>query len=338
MLDTVKIYLEDYEVKKQNNLTISTNYNTSGEEKNSFKLFSLDSGDEIGGNKAYCNTNNFQFDVTSKGAFLKFSVPNVFYQGNNYKSVNQDQTKDSIKVIETDLKNNGISTNLLNGNLSRLDMFKQITPEEKFSNYIPIFRAVKGSQKQLTDYGTTFLWKNGVEQVTVYDKIIEMIHHKKDISGLPDTMRFENRLLNKRKIEQVLEFTKVNELIKYYDELEPAYNKAIKHQIFMLNTEEFNIAIQKEFEARFEYFFLSGGREWLNKFVYGLGTDAIEVFGVDNFIDLAKRKWQNKEKQKAYRLRKKLNERITENTLSKRCNVNKTLLTLYNELKSKLVA
>jgi len=339
MLDTVKLRLLDYEVERQNNLSISTVFNTSGEEKNACKLFDMNDGTEIGGAKAYFNTSNLQFDVMSRGAFVKFSVPKTYYQGNNYKSVNQEQTKEVIQHIETELKENGIKTNLFNADLSRIDMFKQIIPDEQFYNYAPIFRAIKGSQKELRDYGTTFLWKNGVEQIAVYDKIKEMLHQKKDISGLPDTIRFENRLLNKRKIEQALEFTKASELVSYYNELEPSYNASMTKNLFKMDTTQFNIQIQKELERRFEYYFENGGRNWVSKFIYSLGTDAVETFGVENFISLARAKWTNKEKQKSYRLRKKINEQIIENTLSKSSFSKRTLLSdLYNELKLKLVA
>jgi len=338
MLDTVKLRLLDYEIEKQNSLSITTIFNTSGEEKNACKLFDMNDGTEIGGTKAYFNTKDLQFDIMTRGAFVKFSVPKTYHQGNNYNSVNQENTKEVFSHIETELKENGIKTDIFNSDLSRIDMFKQIVPDEHFHNYAPIFRTINGTQKELRDYGTTFLWKNSVEQIAVYDKIKEMLHQKKDISGLPDTIRFENRLLNKRKIEQVLEFTKANELIKYYDELEPSYKASIRKNLFRLDTKEFNIAIQKEFEARFEYHFLTGGRQWLNKFIYTLGVDAVEIYGVENIVSLARTKWNNKEKQKAYRLRKKINDTIAETTLSKRCTVNKTLLTLYNELKTKLVA
>lgn len=342
MLDTVKLQLTDYEVKKENNLRISTVFNTSGEEQNPFKLFDLSDGTEIGGSKAYCNSSNFQFDIMSRGAFVKFSVPKTYYQGNNYKSVNQDQTKEVIQQIETELKESGINTNLFNSNLSRVDMFKQIIPDEQFYNYAPIFRATNGSQKQLRDYGTTFLWKNGVEQIAVYDKIKEMAHNKKDISGLPDTMRFENRLLNKRKIFNSLGFTKANELVKHYDKLEPNYKASMLKNLFRFDSNGFNEAIQSQLERRFDYFYEKrnekGGRYWLNNLLYSLGTDTIETFGVDNFVSLARAKWTNKEKQQAHRLRKKLDEKIFENRMSKRGIENKTLLTLYNELKLKLVA
>lgn len=338
MLDTVKLNPKDLEVDKTNNLRISTVFNTAGEEKNACKLFDMADGTEIGGVKAYLNTNNFQLDIMSKGAFIKFSIPKVFYKGNNFRSVNVDQTREVIKHIEKELKENGIKTNLFNSNLSRLDMFKQVTPDEPFYNYAPIFRAVNGTSKQLRDYGSTFLWQNGVEQVVVYDKIAEMLHNKKDISGLPNTIRFENRLMNKRKIEQVLEFNTADELVKYYDELEPAYNSNLKKQLFMLNNKEFNEVLLNDIETRFKYYFEFGGRYWMRKFLTSFGIDQVEMYGIDNVISLARQSWNNLEKQKAYRLKKQLQGMIAENKLITKATPDKTLLTLYNELKLKLVA
>jgi len=337
MLDTLKLRMLDYEVQKQNNLRVSTIFNTSGEEQNPCKLFDIGET-EIGGTKAYCNTKNFQLDIMGRGAFVKFSVPKTYYEGNNYKSVNQEQTKQVIQNIEFELNENGIKTNLFDADLSRVDMFKQVIPDEQFYNYAPIFRAISGTQKQMRDFGTTFLWKNGVEQICVYDKITEMLHSKKDTSGLPDTIRFENRLLNKKKIEQVLEFTKANELVKYYDELEPTYKANMTKQLFRLNSKELNVAIQNDFERTFEYFFELGGRNWFSKFIYSLGMDKVEMFGVENVVSLARRKWDKAVNQKAYQLRKTLNDRVMEYRLSKKGTVNKSLLSLYNELKLKLVA
>jgi len=340
MLDTVKLRLTDYEIKSEHKLIITPgNYNSSGEVLNSFKLFSLEDGTEIDGAKSFCNTKNSNLTINGRGAFLQFSVPKV-YHGSNHKAVNQDQSKEVLSHIEKELRENGIKTNIFDADLSRIDTVKQIIPDEPFNNYAPIFRAVNGSLKKYSEYGTTgFLFKNTVEQIAVYDKIQSMIHFKEDTTGLPEQMRIENRLMDKRKIFNSLEFTKASELIKYYDELEPNYNKSIKKNLFYLDTGQFNIAIQKELERRFEYYFDIGGRNWMSKFIYALGTDQVEIYGIDNFISLAKRKWDNKEKQKAYRLRKKISEQILVNVQSKASlNKNTLLSDLYNELKLKLVA
>jgi len=337
MLDTVKLRLKDYEVRGSNNLRISTIFNTSGEEQGSCKLFDMSDGTEISGSKAYLNTDHFQLDILGRGSFVKFSVPKVYY-GDNYKSVNGDQTKEVINLIQSELKDNGIGTNLFNSDLSRIDMFKQITPEEPFYNYAPIFRAVNGTSKKLRDYGTTFLWYNGSEQIAVYDKLQEMLINKKDIGGLPDTIRFENRLMNKRKIMHDLEFSHTQDLISYYNELEGVYKANLSKSLFMLNDAEFNEVLLSDMEMRLSYFMDYGGRYWLRKFLMSFGVDMVERYGIDNFISIVRRKYVKAEKQRAYRLKKNVKEMIAVNTVLRKGTPSKTLLTLYNELKHKLVA
>ena len=116
--------------------------------------------------------------------------------------------------VEGELKERGVHTSLIEADMSRVDTFKNIEPEEPFSSYYSLFSLLKARKAIQRGYGTTFLLSNSQQEFCVYDKLEEMRERNIETGGLPPTMRFEHRLLNKQKIQNVYGFGKVEELFK----------------------------------------------------------------------------------------------------------------------------
>ena len=140
-----------------------------------------------------------------------------------------------MKILEDRLKQNGIRTNIYNSNLSRLDTFTNIPTDHIFFSYSNLFSLMECSRMKAIDWGgESFLWKNGQQELMIYDKIKEMKvkNPKAKIRTKINVMRLENRLLKKRKIESSLKFKTLGELYKNYDELKHFHKIEVEKKIF----------------------------------------------------------------------------------------------------------
>ena len=150
-LDTVHLHLTDYSVQAENSLTIEPSpYKAStGELVSDFHLYTDNEGRQVNGKKAHWNTPHFQLtfapftkSIEGVSCFVQFSVPKVHY-GNNYYSVGEQGTEAVFKEIEQELWEGGVHTDIKTCNITRIDTFKNIEPEENFNSYAPLFGLLK---------------------------------------------------------------------------------------------------------------------------------------------------------------------------------------------------
>jgi len=345
MLDTVKLYINDYQVKDNANLRLqpaALDYK-SGEAVGEYALWSRERGEAVFGAKAYLNTDFFNFTIQpigrgerrSPGAFLQFSIPKV-HNGENYYSVGREGSQAVFKKVEKELWNKGIHTNIEEATLSRVDLFRNVIAEERFYSYSPLFQLLKAKRQKRRDYGTTFLWHNTQQQLCVYDKLEEMEMRGKLTGSLPaNTIRFEYRLMNSRKVDTILGFKKLGELKKNYEALEPAYKASLKKSIFSLSVEHVQVMTGKQVEEEMRIYKERYGLRWLNAYLSSVGArELVKLAG----IEVVRGAIENitSDRVKVWRLMKKLEERQRELELIREEEVSgKTLSDLYCELEKK---
>jgi len=350
MLDTVKLCLNDWEIRDTSRLIVQpspVNYGT-GELTSDYQLWRNEKGDYQRGSKAFLNTETMNIDIkpfSSGGVqcFVHFSIPKI-HNGENYYSVGREGTQAVMKKVEGELKEAGIRTNIEKASLSRIDTFKNVITEEPFLSYSPLFSTLEASRKIRRDYGTTFLWSNTQQELCIYDKIAEMEKKKIETSHYPaQTMRFEYRLLNKRKIDNVMGFSEVRELPGRWEELEKNFIKVWKKNIFNRTVEEIEVLSSQQVKILLEVFREESERNYINMLFNFWGTyTAGRDFGIEPLKiairEIEEQKGTDKEtiNKKVYRAGKKLQEAQRKRELLLGRSQSKTMAGLYKELQEKV--
>ena len=298
------------------------------------------------GSKAYLNSRNWNLTlkpipgINTVGAFLQFSVPKNHY-GNNYFSTGEQGTQAVFEKVERELRENGVKTDLLSSDLSRIDTFKNIEPEEPFENYSGLFKVLNARRTQKREYGTTFLLSNTQQEFCIYDKLAEMRMRNEETSDFPETMRFEHRALNKQKVKNLYGFTKAQELFKGgYSLVKDKQKENWLNSLFSFSVEEVLLLGSKQLEEVMrmfkEKYSEKNSRSWFQLFLQAYGAYfLVESAGVE----VIQRALENLEVERTtiWRARKKLEEAQREVELIKQVeNSRKTLIELYEELKRKV--
>lgn len=347
MLDTVKLFIQDYDIATDCSLEVQpAKFNAgTGEVLNEHELFRTVSGKAFQGSKAFLNTEKLNLDLkpysfaeNGIACFLHFSVPKVHY-GDNYYSVGEQGTEAVFNQVEHELREAGFYCNLQKADFSRIDTFKNIEPEEPFETYSALFQLLNARKGVKRDYGTSFLVGNTQQEFIVYDKLEEMRRQKHDISEFPETMRFEHRLLNKTKIENVLGFTQVADLFKGgYAVIRDKRKESWRESLFKYSVEEVVQLGSQELAETMSYFEKTHGRNWFGYFLRSYGAFYLAQYAGVEVVQKALEYFEP-DRMKVYRARKTLEEAERELLFYKQeQNSKKTYAVLYEELKEKVLA
>ena len=347
MLDTVKVFIQDYSISDSSELEFQPSKILvgTGEVLNEHELFRTSSGKTFRGSRAFLNTEKFNLDLkpysfaeNGIACFLHFSVPKVHY-GDNYYSVGEQGTEAVFNQVEAELRENGFYCNLKKADFSRIDTFKNIEPEEPFEVYSALFQLLNARKGVKRDYGTSFLVGNTQQEFIVYDKLEEMRRQKKDISSFPETMRFEHRLLNKTKIENVLGFAQVADLFKGgYAVIKDKRKASWKESLFKYSVEEVVQLGSQELAETMSYFERTHGRNWFGYFLRSYGAFYLAQHAGVEVVQKALEYFEP-DRMKVYRARKTLEEAERELLFYRKEQASKkTYAVLYEELKEKVLA
>lgn len=207
-----------------------------------------------------------------------FSVPKVA-NGSNYQPADFKTFQTALDTVEKKLGSWGIHTNVARGIPCRLDSCKTIQTREPYLAYHPVLAMLRGKRMEIRDYGTSFLYFNGVQEYSVYDKIKEMIAAKQNVSGLPaNSLRFEQRLKTGRKIRDRLGFNTVMDLLEGFEQVQHEYTAGMKNQIFRHSPADLEIELASDFLIRLENLKREGKR---NPIAALLNCLALERLGPD---------------------------------------------------------
>jgi len=347
MLDTVKVFIPEYDIKDTSNLEFQPAkvVTGTGEKLNEHELFQTTSGKSYYGSKAFLNTEKWNLDLKPSsfcengiGCFLHFSVPRV-HNGQNYYSVGEEGTAAVFNLVEKELKENGFSCNLQKADFSRIDTFKNIEPAEPFQTYSPLFNLLNARRGLKRSYGTTFMVSNSQQQFMVYDKLEEMRRKSYSVESFPETMRFEHRLLNKRKIKSIIGFAQVADLFKGgYAVIKDKQKESWKKNLFKYEVEEVIQLGSQELAQEMSYFESVHGRNWFSYFLKSYGSFHLAKFAGVEVVELALNQFEP-DRMKVYRMKKTLEEAERELLFyRKEENTRKTYSTLYSELKEKVLS
>lgn len=276
MLDTLKVALSSFQVLPNNSVKVqpATYEEGTGRRIGDYPLFRGEHG-MVYGAKAFINGEKWNMDIKPIGgnvvAFLHFSVPKV-HNGDNYYSVGLEGTQAVIAKVQGELQEAGVATDLQEASLSRVDCFSTVITEEPFESYAPIFSLMSASRELKREYGSTYLWHNGQQEHCIYDKCKEGELRGLVAGTYPEhSVRFEHRLLRKRKIETVYGFSKVRDLPSRWQVLREQYSKTWQ-KLFRYEAEELEVLAVSQVEQELRYFKERSGRQYLENYLKAVGA------------------------------------------------------------------
>jgi len=342
MIDTLKVYIEDFTVTPGSEIIIQPSPYVlgSGELTSDHPLIESE-GVSVGGSKAYLNTERFNLTIQDKSkAFLQCSLPKVI-AGNNYQPLNKKEAEQAINSVGRELWKAGFHTEIDKSSISRIDTFRNVLTEEPYPQYADLFRVLRGKRKLKRDYGSTFLWHNTQEQLTIYDKIAEMKIRKVDTRNYPkNTMRFEHRLLNKRKAAKVLGFSAAGEIVDNWEVIKDNTRQSWERDLFSFTVGDIEVMACEEIEELYRYAKRTSKR-YLNKFIQLLAGSYLSLVKPETLREMIY-KCESEEasvtqRVKVHRALKKFSELEREVALILPNRSGKRLSDYYTELKSKVL-
>lgn len=284
-------------------------------------------------------------DEEVKGIFIQTSLPRLLSE-TNLKTLSFDEQKTALKVLESELKKYGIKTNIFDANLSRVDTFTNLKTDYSFFAYSNLFNLMECSRMKSVGYADeSYLWKNGNQQLAIYDKILEIKTKKPELKFSPgkNIMRIENRLLKKRAINSRLHLLKLNDLYKNYDEVKEYHKQEITKRLFKYNLDEIELMTENDLKQRFVYAKEVYGKKWFDKYCFNFGLYSVSKIADINFLGNIIAELDNISESnirvKKHRILKKINDSkfhfgkggiFSNEAINFKSNVE-----LYNELKTK---
>jgi len=342
MLDTLKVYTPDFEVKDRAQVSVQpglVEYATG--QQREVSLFKDELGRDVYGQKAFVNTERYNLTIQPMGAgvelFLQTSLPKVVHE-DNYTPLTNSETGQAINEIASDLKSRGVVVNLDNCGLSRVDLFKNVIGDNDFLSYSPLFELLQSKRQHKRDYGTTFTWSNTQREICVYDKLTEMQSRGVEIAGFTaNTLRFEYRLKNSRVCKRELSVSTVKELVNNLDNLAVKYKDALSKSIFSLNVDDIKIIASQELQTEMRFYAGEYGDAWLSRFLRDYGSYHLARMAGDEVVKIVMACVID-DRFKLYRAIRYFEQAKQGFELSTKVDNERTLADLYGELKQKVMA
>jgi len=342
MLDTLKVYTPDFEVKDRARVSVQpglVDYGTG--QQREVSLFKDELGRDVYGQKAFVNTERYNLTIQPMGAgvelFLQTSLPKTIHE-DNYTPLTNSETEQAIDEIASDLKSRGVVVNLDNCGLSRVDLFKNVIGDNDFLSYSPLFELLQSKRQHKRDYGTTFTWSNTQREICVYDKLTEMQSRGVEIAGFTaNTLRFEYRLKNSRVCERELGVSTVKNLVKNLDNLPVKYNDALSKSIFSLRVDEINILASQELQNWMQSYANLYGDTWLSRFLRDFGSYHLARMAGDEVVKIVMACVIG-DRVKLWKAIRYFEQAKQDFELSSQTDNDKTLADLYDELRQKVMA
>ena len=212
MVDTIKIFTQDFTLAKDNKFIGKANIEADGEVRLIKKICNNIEGVNL-------TIQNCEQDGET-ALYFQTSVPKLLY-GTSYFEVKEQDGERAKDVIENKLTEAGVlypKNNLQSFDLSRLDLCRNIQVDYPIENYLTCLKNFDMSKRNKQNFKQeTLTYYNKRQELSFYNKIKEIKDTEKStetqlfISDKPENiLRIESRLKQKKVIE-----TELNKKIKF---------------------------------------------------------------------------------------------------------------------------
>ncbi len=322
---------------------------STGEALYNFPLYRDSAGRLVSGLRAVLNTPNYQLTLKpdrSGGAavcLVQFSAG--CFADTNLNPLDADECAEAALKVQRDIRARGCSLDLEQARLYRVDVARNVPLDESVASYAPIFSGIglRKRVRKLDFGGTGFVVGNKQWEIAGYDKGEQMRELGFDANLRPDnTFRPELRLLKGSVIGKRLGAKTLPELRASWSNLKPVYLQSLKQEVLKIDSNA-DVDALVSWEALARHAAESGGNTWtafkseaaLMMLLKDKGLPAAEHFVATAFGYSTRtergRKWIERRSGDLRRAAGLL-------ALQASAPSGRTLLTLYRELESKLLA
>lgn len=173
-IDSIGLLLRDFTVAENASLTIENKADATTGETNEGVLYETTAGIVYGG-KAYMNHSLFNATLHGPSAIaVKCSLPKLL-DSDNRTEAKGHRIQLALKKLESLLRQEGISTFLLEASVYRLDLCRTVTLDRDVNAYTGAVRSLSYPRMDARHYYSGALWRNSRHQISLYDKEKEQI-------------------------------------------------------------------------------------------------------------------------------------------------------------------
>lgn len=284
-VDMIHLHTKDYRVKDSKQLFLDT----CTKPNQIIQELSVPFYDDKGA--VYCRKAQVQRGTRSIPYFLSINNNGLALQFNPSKArhpynlnLDVNDIDQFLHEIEKDLKSIGITLDVNNSKLNRIDLAKQDFTDRSINNYRSAMDFMQGKRMKQRGYETGYLFFNGQSETCFYDKGEEL----KD-SSIKGLLRVEPRFKTDTSIIKNLGINRYSDFLKTdcYSWNE-SYNDYLNKTIFNNYTDKLILDFDQELSKLL--FLKNDGRNSINKYMSLHGIDAIIQFGgsLDFLYDLMK--------------------------------------------------
>lgn len=346
MLDTVKLELDDFDATGAKMRVSPPDFETdTGRLIGNFMLYK--DGDRwMHGKLAKHIDGHFEAKIVAvpggkDGGFVsrckvRFET-SKFRDGHNFHPPSTKQAKAAFKVVQCKLSDIGIKTNVLDAKVCRVDACKNLMVDEPVNCYGDVFKVLQAKRMAQHGYPDGWLYENGMQELSFYDKILKMRIDDFSVDDLPkNVLRGEWRLKQARKVRAVLGFDDTRSLLNNLDHLQHKYQEAMHGSLFRYDVDEVHVMVASQIKEDLLFFKNMGRKFWLREYLMHFGLhqlqQQVDIAVIGEIVGELAESRATKSKLKA-QLRE---ARVMSQNLQYATGSQRTTGELYRELKRKI--
>lgn len=217
------------------------------------RLITCEDGIVIATGRLYKDTKKLNYctnvGINRHGLQVTFNPNKHYHDYHTYSD--PKKLNDSFSIIEDELKEIGIKTNVRDMVTSRIDINADAQMSKPYKDFKPLMDALNGKRMKATPYTTGIEIKNKSVSNVFYDKGQDVWNRTDKIITEKNLLRNEVRLLSTKvvKAHSSTFFSSANNIIRHYDFVEELYTNKAKEILKSINSYQNK---PKQFELDFD--------------------------------------------------------------------------------------
>ena len=237
ILDTISLSTREFFIEKKSELIIKSKTNCKTNESIAHFVCFNHKGNKIYGTGASIDSPELKeygvkTIITNGFLNINYSISKFSSKGkHNFNVVNDEELQQQCKDLQKILESAGVICNLLECEIKRLDIAKDIETQYPFSNYSSIFKQINFSRTFSQEYRTSYYVGNNSHGLVIYDKIEQSNSKKVELPKKyqgKNLLRCEYRIKSKRKLRELTGTVRFGDIVANPNLAESCYLKYLR--------------------------------------------------------------------------------------------------------------